>query len=338
METVESSHPVAPSLLRRIKAYRVTAREIQGFLSKQPQEWGRFQSLFNFEVNGVFREIMNFEKENLGKGNEEGVYKLKHLFIRRLRPEFLHGELITWSLKKPFGYAGDYKVIDDIYLISPKTSGFDRLFDNYFQMSAISVAVRNRKEDFKKLVLRTLERSEGKAVRVMNLGSGPCRELAELSSNKLLDRPPVTFDCYDNDERAHAYARKLLGPLPNINYVKENVVRLALKKDILAALPHRYDLIYSCGLFDYLDDRVSARLIGNLGRLLKDGGQLSISDVRDKYANPSVHFMEWVGDWSLIYRDDDNFRQLFLEGGFEESDLTIEYEQQGIMQYITASR
>ena len=46
--------------------------------------------------------------------------------------------------------------------------------------------------------------------------------------------------------------------------------------------------------------------------------------------------MEWVGDWNLIYRDDDSFRKIFIESGFKENELDFQYEQQGILQYIIA--
>jgi len=59
-----------------------------------------------------------------------------------------------------------------------------------------------------------------------------------------------------------------------------------------------------------------------------------ISDVRDKYSNPSVHFMEWVGEWELVYRDDDNFRNIFANAGFKKDEIEFQYEQQGILQYI----
>ena len=337
MKAIETSGPDAPSLRRRIKTYRDTAEDIQDQLSQSAFEWGKFQSIFNFEINGVFREIMNFERENLQAGREENVYKLKRLFVNRIRKEFLHGEYIVWSLNKPFGYSGDYKIIDDIYLNSPQTTGFDRLYDNYFQMSAISVAVRNRKEDFKKLIAEVAGYHKEKLLHVMDLGSGPCRDLKELYGGGLIDQDKVTVDCFDNDEGAHNHARKLLEGIQNVNYYKENIVRFALKKDITTLIPKKYDLIYSSGLFDYLDEGISVRLIGNIRKLLKKDGKLVISDVRDKYSNPSVHFMEWVGDWSLIYRDDESFRNFFLEAGFREKDLKIEYEQQGIMQYVIAS-
>jgi len=81
---------------------------------------------------------------------------------------------------------------------------------------------------------------------------------------------------------------------------------------------------------------VAVRLVSNLKKLLKKGGTLAISDVRDKFSNPSIYFMEWVADWELIYRDDDNFRRIFLDAGFDKSQLTFAYEQQGVMQYIIA--
>lgn len=320
-----------------IKHYLEKAQEIESYLSCKPQEWGKFQAEFNREINNVFSNIMHFEKTNLSKNYENKVYKLKHLFINRVRKIFLRGEFITWSLEKPFGYAGDFKIIDEIYRNNPTTQGFDRLFDNYFQMSAISVAVRNRKEDFKRLILNFIRANQDKVLRIMNLACGPAREIKEiLSLNKPLCRN-VIFDCYDNEQRALRFAKLLLKDYPNINFIKENAVKIAIKKDIYSLIDKRYDFIYSTGLFDYLGEKIAIRLIQNLKNLLKPGGVLAISNVRDKYSNPSVHFMEWVGEWYLVYRDDENFRKIFFEAGFEEDALKTQYEQQGIMQYIIAS-
>ena len=113
---------------------------------------------------------------------------------------------------------------------------------------------------------------------------------------------------------------------------------MALKKDIERFISDRYDLIYSTGLFDYLDYKISVRLVSNLRKLLKRGGILAVSDVRDKFSNPSIYFMEWVADWELFYRDDDNFRDIFIEAGFSSQDLSFQYEQQGVMQYILATK
>ncbi|MBU9888975.1 MAG: class I SAM-dependent methyltransferase [Candidatus Omnitrophica bacterium] len=327
------------SLLGKIKTYKTVAREIKQHLDKKPEDWGRFQSDFNGELNGIFREIMLFEKQQLAKGNEAGVYKLKNLFISRLRKEFLHGDYVIRSLNKPYGYAGDFKIIDDIYQNDPQTQGFGRLFDNYYQAAAISVAVRNRKEDFKKIILSAVKKHGHSTMRIMDLASGPCRELQELLKGDLRDFPEVFFDCYDQDENAWDHAKNLLREdARRVTFVKENVVRIALKKNIETQMPQRYDLIYSTGLFDYLDKRIAKRLVENLRKLLKPDGVLAISDVREKYKNPSVHFMEWVGDWNLVYRPDDEFRQIFIDAGFSEKELSFGTDQQGVLQYIIGTK
>ena len=149
---------VKASLHEKINLYKTRAREVEQYLSKKPEEWGKFQNEANLEIDGIFRDIMNFEKINLNNGCGDRVYKLKHLFVKRIRKLFERGQYGKWSIIKPYGYAGDFKIIDDIYQNDPSTTGFDRLLDNYFQMSAISVAVRNRKEDFKRLIKLILKR------------------------------------------------------------------------------------------------------------------------------------------------------------------------------------
>lgn len=330
---------LAPTLRAKIKAYAKKVHEMKRFLDNRPQEWGRFQSEFNQEINGIFRDLMLFEKEQIKAEQEDKVYKLKRLFIKWFRDDFVRGEYLTRSLTKPYGYAGDFKIIDDIYLNSPQSSGFDRLYDNYFQMSTISIAVRNRKEDFKRIMREVIGAKHGKNVRILDLASGPCREIYEvLSSRELRGAKHISVHCLENDARAIEYGKILLSDDPRVTFFRENAVRLALrKKTIDKALSRKFDLVFSTGLFDYLNTAISIRLIQQLKGLLKPGGVLAISDVRDKFSNPSIYFMEWVADWSLIYRNDDDFRILFTKAGFSEEDLRFGYEQQGVMQYVIAT-
>lgn len=337
MESILKVNTQELSLRTKLRLYKKRACEVEDYLSKNPEEWGKFQSEFNSEVNNIFRDIMNFEKINFSAGQEEKVYKLKRIFIDRIRELFLKGAYNEWSLRKPFGYAGDFKIIDDIYQNNPTTTGFIRLFDNYFQMSAISVAVRNRKDDFKRLLTNFINDRKNHHLRIMDLASGPCRELKEILSLDAPLREKISFDCYDHDENTIEYAKALLAGYSNVNFIKENAIRIAFKRNISLLIDKKYDFIFSTGLFDYFSERVGIALVRNLKKLLNPGGILAISTVRDKYSNPSVHYMEWVGDWNLVYRNDEEFKKLFLEAGFRNNEIRTQYEQQGIMQYIVAS-
>ncbi|MDP3921095.1 MAG: class I SAM-dependent methyltransferase [Candidatus Omnitrophota bacterium] len=338
MTTNPKTHSAESNLRTRVRDYTARMVQIEDYLAKQPGEWGRFQSEFNQEINQVFRDLMTYEKECLETGEEQKVYKLKRLFVNRFRDGFSKGEYIQWSLEKPYGYAGDYKIIDDIYRNSPTTQGVERLFDNYFMMSTISNAVRNRKSDCKRIMTDLISRHTGELIKLMNLASGPCRDVLEILSDPAVRNKNVAFQCADQDLHAIDYASKLLNHDPRVKFVRQNAVRIALKKDIESAMEGGYDAIYTMGLFDYLDSRVSVKLIQNLRKLLKPGGILVIWDVRDKFSNPSVHFMEWVGDWNLTYRDDDEFRSFFVQSGFRPEDLEVGFEQQGIIQYVIGTK
>jgi SAM-dependent methyltransferase len=325
------------SLRAKVNLYQKRVKEVEKYLSKNPNEWGRFQNEFNSEVNAVFRDIMNFEKANIAIGQEDKVYKLKQLFVKKIRKKiFERGDLTDWILRKPYGYAGDFKIIEDLYENNPSTTGFARLFDNYIQMTAMSVAVRNRKNDFKRFIVEFIKSKQSQPVRIMDLASGPAREVKEIFSENGGLCEHITFDCYDNDRHALEFASAVLAKYANVNFIKENATRIAFRKDVNSLIGKKYDLIYSTGLFDYFEEKLAVRLIANLKKLLNPQGVMIISDVRDKYSNPTCHFMEWVTEWELVYRDDDNFRNIFINAGFKENELVPGYEQQGILQYIKA--
>jgi cyclopropane fatty-acyl-phospholipid synthase-like methyltransferase len=116
-----------------------------------------------------------------------------------------------------------------------------------------------------------------------------------------------------------------------------NALRLAAVKDIRTLIRKRYDLIYSTGLFDYFNDKISIKLISNLKKLLLPDGMIMISNVTDRYKNPSVHYMEWAGQWVLVYRTAEEFKRIFIEAGFDKEKLMLIKERTGVMQYIKAS-
>lgn len=324
------------NLFSEVKHYLKLWEELIEHLSRYPDDWPKFQEKFNSTLNKLYRDIIDFEKENIDK-TESRVYKFKKIFEKRYRHYFLYGDFIKWSLEKPFGYVGDFKIIDDIYQNKPCTNGFSRLWDNYFQQLDISKAVRERKEDIKKIIIDFLKNQKNKNIRIMNLGSGSAREIKELlevDSEELFSG--VVFDCYDFDSRAINYAKELLNNAGNVNFFQKNAIRFAFKKNIREEIVKDYDLIYSAGLFDYLDERIAIRLVANLRKLLKRNGIMVISNVRDKYGDSSAGWMEWVAEWYLIYRTEDEFKNIFMDAGFSQNDLQIIFAHSKAMQYCLA--
>jgi chemotaxis methyl-accepting protein methylase len=201
-----------------------------------------------------------------------------------------------------------------------------------------SSATRERKEDIKKFLLNFLKQHRNKRdIQIMNLASGPAREIKE-SLDVLTDNsfPKVTFDCYDFDHRALDYARQLLNNIPNVNFIQKNAIRIGLKKDIKQEIPQEYDLIYSMGLFDYLDEKIATRLIANLRKCLKKDGVIIIGNFGEKYSNSSAGLMEWATEWYLIYRTDYELRRIFTNAGFSANALEITSQPSKVIKYCFA--
>lgn len=324
------------NIFTRIKNYRELSKKIQDVLTNSPDDAPKFQEVFNLTVDRIYQDILEFEKDNIEKFEPE-VYKFKKIFEKRYRNDFLFGEYIKWCSEKPFGYSGDFKIIDDIYRNQVRSKGFDSLWDNWFQQLAACKSVRARKEDFKRNIIDFVSSRSDKNMRFMSLACGPAREIKELlETDKKALFSNITFDCCDFDIRALNYAGQLLNNFQNVNFLQKNAIRLALKKKIEDEIPNKYDLVYCAGLFDYLDERVAVRLVSNLKKILRQDGIMLISNARDKYSNASAIWMEWIGGWFLTYRTEGEFREIFLKGGFSSRDIQIIPQKDKVMQYCIA--
>jgi extracellular factor (EF) 3-hydroxypalmitic acid methyl ester biosynthesis protein len=233
--------------------------------------------------------------------------------------------MMGFTVLKPHGYAGDFEMIDRIYQrwTSPKQEL--KKWDVFFQSQKACVAVRNRKDFFIELVHKLHDSSEDESFNILNVGSGPGRDVyALLEKNKL----NVSIDCIDQDEKAILYDKNLCEKFSDsVTFYKKNIFHYRTS--------NRYDLIWSAGLFDYLDDRLFRILLKKLYKLIKPGGRLVVGNFSP--INPSRDFMEF-GKWYLHHRSEDELL-LLADGVAEENcEVIIEKEKEGINLFLTIEK
>jgi SAM-dependent methyltransferase len=324
-------------ILNTIHDYKRRINSLKTELDSCPEQWAKFQKDLDQLLEVVFRWFAEFERSNVD--DEKKIYKMKRLFIEKCRPIIRLGKYNRHVIDKPFGYHGDFMIIDEIYKNKPDTIGIERCMDNYFLKTAASIATRNRKEDFKKYLLDFVKKNLNKDLRILDLASGPCTDIIEFFDCLGADARRVFMDCLDHDANAIEYSKEKLKDKAfknQIRFLQKNAIKLALTKNIGLYLSDKYDLIFSTGLFDYLDEKISTLLIKNMKELLAANGILIISNYRDRWSNPSRHFMEWGGDWELVYRLEDEFLKLFVNAGFSRNNLSLKYEPLKVMQYCFA--
>lgn len=220
-----------------------------------------------------------------------------------------------FSARKPHGYAGDFDIMERIYTRHASPDPDLCRWDQFFHWQAACKAVCNRKTYFKDIMQRL--QSANPDARVLDVASGSCRDIHEYLEENPQSR--LTFDCIDLDEKAIAYARKLV-PTPQVRLWQGNAFR--------HTFPSRhYDVVWSAGLFDYLDDRRFFVLLRRLARTVKPGGELIIGNFTEP--NQSRAYMEF-GDWMLIHRTGDQLLALAAQANIAHTEINIRQEPIGL--------
>jgi len=152
---------------------------------------------------------------------------------------------------KPYGYPGDFEVIDKMYLQVISKHAALKKWDLFYHQHAAATAVRNRKAFFKNLLLEKTKNKQ-ETCRVLDVASGPCRDLLEFFQETKTTN--LAVECVEADAKAIEHATELNAAyLSNITFFNKNIFRFRTEK--------KYDLVWSAGLFDYFDDRTFTRFL-----------------------------------------------------------------------------
>lgn len=230
--------------------------------------------------------------------------------------------LIGHGFVKPFGYPGDFNLIDKIYHFTVNPDPQYRNWDLFFQNQAGADAVRNRKKYFVDYCRRlAMDKPEAK---VLILGSGPATDVNEfLNISPHANR--MTFDLVDFDQNAIDFSmQKNKSFNGKISYNKINALRFNPFK--------LYDLIWSAGLFDYFKDKHFAFLIKKYFNCLAENGEMVVSNFSKK--NPTKRLMEVLSDWYLNLRSESDLFHVASEANIDMEQVTIDKEPLGVNLFL----
>jgi hypothetical protein len=205
------------------------------------------------------------------------------------------------SFTRPRGYPGDAGLIDLIYDCQPPPGICERgarLFAAT-TASAVSQAVRLRRVQGEALLAAAVATGQ----RVCVLACGHFREGDALDTSRI----DLTLVDQDAQSMARAVQRH-----PAARADVANVFAF-LRRAALAG--ERYDLIYTLGLTDYLNDRALTLLHRLLRRVTAPGGKAVIANFRGGLMCSA--WMEAVMDWWLIYREQQELIGFGEAAGFQ---------------------
>lgn len=312
-----------------VAAFQAEVEALERQIQLEKRAPPSYRDQFGLSVDSLMVAARDIESHLAGA--QDLIRDTQTTFRRLVSGFFCRSRFIERALTKPRGYAGDHAMMDLLYLQEKAPDGIERVLDDYaLDLPAVMAAVHRK--DYVKgwLATRVSGRPEAK---IADIACGPCRLERELLEAGGGSR--ARWVAVDNDAEALNYARRVLGTFgERFEFVQENAVRLARSREVPPSLADA-DYVISLGLFDYLPRNIAVGLLRTLRASARDGGELLIGNYAD--ANPSQTFMDWVGDWPLIYRSRHDFAELFLEAGFDSRDLVVDREaKNGHIIMITA--
>jgi extracellular factor (EF) 3-hydroxypalmitic acid methyl ester biosynthesis protein len=221
---------------------------------------------------------------------------------------------------KPIGYAGDYEMMNMIYRNQPEgRSLFEKLIHLLLVSQWPARSVRNRIAHLRENIVTETARAvrAGKTARILNVGCGPAREVLDfLRESPLSDRAEFLLMDFNRETLLHASqklveAKRQFARHTPIRTEQVSVYELLKRTQRQHAGAEKFDLIYCAGLFDYLAPDTCRALMELWHDSLSPGGLLLVANMTD--SKPFRHFIEFVLDWQLIYRDSREFLSLVPE-------------------------
>ena len=244
-------------------------------------------------------------------------------YWRHVSEKFLGGTLQSHVVKCARGYYGDFEIIDHTYQQLVHEDPALARWDRFLHAQDAPVALRNRKTYFLSLLAGHMTRMKGTRLEVLNIGSGPGRDILEWFEKH--GRTSVHFECVDIDPEAIAHAKALLTRFSDgVAFHQLNALRFSTQR--------KYQLVWSGGLFDYLPDGLFVRLLKRLLRFTAPGGEVVIGNFSKEH--PTRAYMELFGGWLLIHRSPEELQQLALNVGVKDSAVKIESEPSGVNLFL----
>ncbi len=281
----------------------------------------KLDDLTNESVDDLTR-VMSSHLMPIVEAIRTGNVQIRNDLHEVVGPFLRRGRIQDRMVAQPQGYAGDYLTLDWIYQQPYDGSREDDVWNRFCYRQQASRAVRSRIDIVRDLMAGVIRRATG-PTRFLDVASGPGR--IERKVIDLLGSPPhpVHVDLVDADADAVEYARALLvddvPPGYHFSVHHRNAFRFEPA--------HQYDAIWSCGLFDYLDDRLATRLLAKMYAWLRPGGDLLVGNFAKECTTQWI--MEGLYGWTLLYRTNEECEQLCYAAGIPVEQLMLERDATG---------
>ncbi len=303
-------------------------RSVESFTALEELITDGSHQLFHKVVSSMHElcfSILEAEKNGMSRIEIEEIIKpardihSRSVFVKRLQ---------EWPRK----YPGDYETVEYICDMDNKSvyGTVEYYIEEYALNSAIAQQHRNKLHHQSEILLSTLLNG-GDNLKILSVGCGGCRDIMSIAA--YIGKVDFELIINDIDNDALALSGKRLENLKHLHVIPGNIIQAVRKVERLGP----FDLIVTGGMFDHMSDRhVAFFLKQTIKNLLNKGGRLFFANSIEE--NPFKVWMEYLADWKLNYRPEDNIRVLMTDAGFDRDTIKISKDETKLSYLVEAGR
>jgi len=330
--------PVVEKIMEATMSLVYTQNDLKNYYVSEGDNCSFLDNAHEYFLAGSIREGMNLLIDSLydlytSTSTKEWQRLLRTtLFDHPIYELLMEDPLVSRSLNRPRGYAGDAATIDLIYFPNEanleSVSKIGKKLFKFTTSTNIAKALRNRKSILANYIDSISEDNSNS--RILSVACGHCRET--IISKAFRNEQFGEYIGIDQDHESLNTAnigfstdQAQTFPLSTIDLLKNSV-------DL-----GKFDLIYSAGLYDYLGIRSAQRLTANLYDKLHAGGKLVLFNVVPNFHE--IGFFESYMNWSLIGRDTESM--LELVNGIPSNEIAtceVGSEKQNAFNYVVITK
>lgn len=266
----------------------------------------------NFELDETTIQLLKTLEKEDSRVKDFLIRSYKGLQVSPEMEEVAYNYFITHSVisAATASNPGTSVITEFLYEGIPSPSPID----NYFLQAKAGKAIKARLIAIEKEVPNIIEEYRRKGdVLIGNLGSGPGRDIINVlyhcrnTSNVRaihIDRDKVAL------ERGNRMA-KSKGVDHLIEFVQGNFLKYNP--------PKKFDILLLIGILCPLEIETCVNCLRTIKRLLKEDGCLIAGNASKKMLREdpfTCHIMEWGAHWKLIYKDEEELKQIFEKAGY----------------------
>lgn len=303
-------------------------RHYLAFILKEKERiFQAFDRHFSLVWNYMNNKLQFRESEE----NNDTYLSFKNYYQREILNYFMAFGLGKQAFYKPYGYPGDYKLIENYYSdYGNNPDLYGELLHNYTINTACGKAVRARQT----YLLALFNKIEIDNAQVLSVGSGSAPEIIKYLEMEE-HRNSIHFSLLDINQDALDFVKTRKENSKELKAAKMSFFQIDILKFMKSGnFPHNQDVIYSLGLFDYFNDKLFVRYAKFLFDNLNKNGELIIGNLSPEH--PHRAYMTLLAEWHLVYRNKALLEKLAWRCGF--SNYHVETDPTGIQLFLVVKK